>query len=203
MNRQKLILLCLLVLLALAIAWGYFRMPRQQTVSELQSVSGQRRVHLKQNAMPPSAAMASADQGGGESLRLDLLDREVSVFHGYRRNLFKPVFVDQAKVVKVKPVPVKPRPLPPLPLPVIPAVAEKPRLELAKFTFLGFLLRDNRRTVFLARDKEIILVNNGDVFAGRYEAASITDKALTIRVTDTGEEMVIPLVEYSSLIPAR
>ncbi|NVN92961.1 MAG: hypothetical protein HXX11_20520, partial [Desulfuromonadales bacterium] len=68
---------------------------------------------------------------------------------------------------------------------------------------LGFLLKDKKRTVFLSKDKEIILVKKGDTFAGRYEAASITEQALTIRVTDTGEEIVIPLVEYASLRPAR
>lgn len=72
---------------------------------------------------------------------------------------------------------------------------ETPKRELARFTFLGFLKKDNRKTIFLAKDNEIILVRKGDTFAGRYEAASITDQALTIKVADTGEEIVIPLIE--------
>ena len=33
---------------------------------------------------------------------------------------------------------------------------------MARYTFLGFLQKDNRKTVFLSRDKEIVLVKKGD-----------------------------------------
>ena len=57
------------------------------------------------------------------------------------------------------------------------------------FVFLGFLKKDNRKTIFLTNDKEIVLVRKGDRFAKRYEATSITDQALTIRDTGSGEEI--------------
>jgi hypothetical protein len=87
--------------------------------------------------------------------------------------------------------------------PVVVVSTEPPKRELARFTFLGFLKKDNRRTIFLARDKDIILVKKGDTFAGRYQAASITEQALTIQVTDTGEEIVIPLIDNQSLGSTR
>jgi hypothetical protein len=196
MNRQRVLLFCLLILFVLSMIWSYSRMPRQKSVSTLKYPPGQQ--------VAPAVGSAPLDRRQGGALRLDLLDREVPDFKGYRRNIFKPVFVDEVKMAQLKAVAVKRRPLPPPPppVPIQPVVTEMPRPELAKFTFLGFLQKGKRRIIFLSRDKEIILVKQGDIFAGRYEASSITDQALTIRVTDTSEEIVIPLVEYSSLRPA-
>jgi hypothetical protein len=70
---------------------------------------------------------------------------------------------------------------------------------LSHFTFLGFLKKDNRKTIFLSKDKDIVLVRKGETFAKRYEATEITDQALTIRVIDSGEEIVIPLNENKPL----
>ena len=207
MNRQKLILFCLMVALALALVWSYFRIPRQQTVSARKYTIGQR---PPASAAGParSAATTRIEPRSAGGVRLDLLDREMPEFRGYRRNIFRPVFVDQVKQAKLRAAAIKARPLPrppppPPPPPIKPAVDEKPRAELAKFTFLGFLQKDKRKIIFLSKDKEIILVRKGDIFAGRYEAASITDQALTIKVTDTGEEIIIPLVEYAALRAAR
>lgn len=207
MNRQRLILFVLLILLALAVVWSYLRWPRQQTVAALKYAPGQRA------ASPRPAGTASTPQPGrddGRVVRLDLLDREQPVFKGYRRNIFKPLFVDEQKSAKQQAV-APPPPLQPavgaqppaVPLPVQPvAMPETPRRELTRFTFLGFLKKDNRKTIFLAKDRDIILVKQGDVFARRYEASSITDQALTILVADTGEEIVIPLVENQPLAAA-
>jgi len=154
-----------------------------------------------------AGASATPDRRqGAATLRLDLLDRQLPDFKGYRRNIFRPIFVDETKMAQVKAATRNRHPVlppPPPPVPVQPMVMEPPRPELAKFTFLGFLQKDKRKIIFLSRDKEIILVKKGDIFAGRYEASSISDQVLTIRVTDTGEEIVIPLMEYAALRPAR
>jgi hypothetical protein len=113
--------------------------------------------------------------------------------------------------MKQKAAAFKPVPPPPVAVvaPVMPVTPPPPADEaetlqstLARFTFLGFLKKDNRKTIFLSKDKDIILVRKGESFAKRYEATSITDQALTIRVTDTGEEIVIPLVENRALSAA-
>lgn len=194
MNRQKLLLFCLLILLALAVVWGYARIPRQKRVATLKFAPGQ--------PAPPVTVRKGGTSGRQEglSLRLDVLDRETLGFRGYRRNLFKPLFVDEVKAARLRAAAFKPLPLQrPLPPPV---VVPPPRRELATFTFLGFLQKDNRKTVFLSRDGEIILVRKGDTFGGRFQATSITDQALTIKVSDTGEDIVIPLVEFASLFQA-
>lgn len=190
MNRQKLLLFCLVILLALAMVWSYARIPRQTRVVALRYAPGQQ-------AQPvPGRRDASAGRRGAHGLRLDLLERDPLAFRGYRRNLFKPIFVDEVKAARLRAAAFKP---PPPRIPVPPPMAIPPRRELARFTFLGFLQKDNRKTVFLSRDGEILLVRKGDTFGGRYQASSITDQALTITVSDTGEEIVIPLVEFAAL----
>lgn len=191
MNRQKLLLFCLVILLALAMVWGYARIPRQQRVAALKHTPGQ-----QAQPVPGRRGGSAGRQGGASNLRLDLLEREAFGFRGYRRNLFKPIFVDEVKLARRRAAAFKPPP-PKIPLP--PPMAIPPRRELARFTFLGFLQKDNRKTVFLSRDGEILLIRKGDTFGGRYQASSITDQALTITVSDTGEEIVIPLVEFAAL----
>jgi len=215
MNRQKLLLFILVIVLLLAVVWSVMSVPRQKTVSQLKYAPGQTRAPL--TAATPAAnaanaaktAPASAAAGDERVLRLDLLEREQSGFKGYRRNIFKPIFTDEIALMKQKAIAFKPPPLPPVvvaPPPKVepPPVAQPETLQstLARFVFLGYLKKDNRKTIFLAKDKEIILVRKGDKFAGRYEAKSVTDQALTIVATDSGEEIIIPLIENQPLIAA-
>ena len=196
MNRKRLILLILLILLPLALIWGYRTYPRPQTVATLKYPPGSH-VQAQRRREP---AIKAAPRPADNMLRLDLLDREQPVFKGYRRNIFRPVFVDELKQMKQRAAVVKPPPPPPPP-PV--PLAEPPRRELARFTFLGFLKKGPRKTIFLAKDKDIILVREGDIIAGRYKAVSVTDQALRLLVSDTGEEMVIPLLENRALGAAQ
>ena len=197
MNRQRLILSILLVVFVIAAIVSYFRMPRQQTVAQLKNVPGKEHPVRK-----PSASVATDER----KLRLDLLECPPDRFSGFRRNIFRPIFRDVTKLpppmpVLPKPVP-PPTPAPPVALPPpMPAAPQPPQIvrDMARFTFLGYLKKDNRKTIFLARDKEIVLVRQGDKIAGSYEATTITDEALSIRSLADGSEMVIPLVENRPL----
>ena len=86
-----------------------------------------------------------------------------------------------------------------------PAVAEPTPLqrEMAKFTFLGFLKKENRKTIFLSNGKEIFLVKKGDKIAGKYDVTSLTDETLTISSIKDGGEILIPLVENRPLNVSR
>lgn len=199
MNRQKLILFVLLGVLAIAAVVSYVRMPRQQTASQL------RKAPEKGTSARKPAATATADD---RKLRLDLLECPPGRFAGFKRNIFRPIFRDETKLPPPMPALPKPVPLPPPvpappvalppPMPVAPQPPQVVR-DMARFTFLGFLKKDNRKTIFLARDKEILLVRQGDKIAGSYEATTITDEALSIRSLADGSEMVIPLVENRPL----
>ena len=57
--------------------------------------------------------------------------------------------------------------------------------------------------IFLSKDKEIFVVKKGDKIGGKYEAANITDEALTISILPDGGEIIIPLVENRPLNAAR
>lgn len=204
MNRQRLILFVLVILFISAAIWSYNAIPRPKTVAVLKNAPGQQAKAAA--SKPDRQPVAGADS---RVLRLEQLEQGHPGFKGYIRNIFKPVFADESKITKQKAAAVK-APPPPPPLPpsppqgsptagVDPAAAKPVTAPLARFTFLGFLKKDAQRTIFLARDKDIILVKKGDKIAGRYEASSITDQALTLLVTDTGDEIVIPLIENKSL----
>lgn len=198
MNRKRLILFILVILFVVAALWSYSAMPRPKTVSTLTYKPGQQ-------AKPVIAAAAkpAGEADDGTRLKISLLDTDPSGFKGYRRNIFKPVFVDELKVVKQQAVAIKPPPLIVPAAPVQQVVIQPETAPLARFTFLGFLKKGSVKTIFLAKEKDILLVKKGDKVAGRYEATDISEQALTLTVTDTGDEIVIPLLENRPLVPAK
>jgi hypothetical protein len=64
---------------------------------------------------------------------------------------------------------------------------------------MGFLKKDNRKTIFLSSNNEISLVKKGDMIAGKYLVANITDEMLSIRSSENGMEIIIPLIENRPL----
>src|ERR1039457_2412152 len=212
MNRQKLTLLILLIVLVIAVVWSFISVPRQKTVTILKYAPGQTQATVKAAVSTCGAnttkTLSPAVSGDERTLRLDLLERKQSGFKGYRRNIFKPIFTGEIRLMKQTAVAIKPPPIPPVA--VIPPKVEPPPVAqpetlqktLARFVFLGYLKKDNRKTIFLSKDNDIILVRKGDRFAGRYEAKSVSDQALTIVATDSGEEIIIPLIDNQPLIAA-
>lgn len=205
MNRQKVILAILLLLLALAIIYSFARQPRPKRVASLKYAPGAAALSSKSTSKAPVAQTEN-------KLHLELLDKELSRFSGFRRNLFKPIFHEdiklplQASAPFGKPIlpvpPPPPKPLPPLTPPQT-AEATPIQRDMAKFTFLGFLKKDNKKTIFLSNDKEIFLVKKGDTIAGKYEVSNLTEEALTIHPLVEGGEIIIPLVENRALTAPR
>lgn len=160
MNRQRLILFVLAILFVVAVIWSYTAMPRYKTVSTIKHSPGQK---VKTTVLPAKSTSATAIDS--RVLKLALLEQGQTAFKGYRRNIFKPLFVDELKLAKQKAAAVMSQALiPPKPVqivpaqPVAPVVAQPVTAPLARFTFLGFLKKDAQRTIFLAKDKDIILV---------------------------------------------
>lgn len=204
MNRQRLILFILAILFVIAAAWSYTAVPRPKTVSKLTYVTGQQ---VPPKAASPAGRTAAREVFDDRVLNLALLEQEHADFKGYRRNIFKPLFVDEQKLLKQKAAAFKPPQLIPVKLsqavPEAPVATKPEAAALARFTFLGFLNKDNHKTIFLAHDKDILLVKKGDIIAGRYEASVITDQVLKLLVTDTGDEIVIPLIENRPLAAVK
>jgi len=189
MNRQRLILTILLGILALAVAYSVIRFPRQKKVDKLTFAPGS----------GASGAKSRVTAGEETRVRLDLLQKNQVGFTGFKKNIFAPIFRDLSKLPPVKPVIPAPPPPPPPPVVTQPTESTVER-ELAQFTFLGFLEKERKKTIFLTKNKEIFLVKKGERISGKYEAVAITDDALTIRVLDGGTtEIIIPLIENKAL----
>jgi len=198
MNRQKVILTALLSLFAITLVVSYFRMPKQKRVDKLEYVSG---MTVKETQR---IATRSSDD---TRVHLELLDRTPSTAVTVRRNLFSDLFAVQSKKSII---PLPPPPPPPKPVVVAPREEERPappavveptplQRDMARFTFLGFLKKDNRKTIFLSNDKEIFLVKKGDKISGKYDVTALTDEALTISSMQDGGEIIIPLIENRPL----
>jgi hypothetical protein len=188
MNRQKLLLSALLVVLALSIGYSFWKMPRQKTVSRLTYTSG---------SIAKSRMATSQPSHPDMRVRLDLLDREPESFSGFKRNIFGPI--GQEKPVTSKQPMMKTRQVAPPPLPPPAPEISPVQRDMAQLTFLGFLKKDNKKTIFLTGNNEIFLVKKGETIMGRYQVANITDEALTIRSSVDGTETVIPLIENRPL----
>ncbi len=188
MNRQKLLLSVLFAVLALSVVYSFWRMPRQKTVATL-TYSPRSAAKVKK---APEQALSDETR-----VRLDLLNRE-SAFSGFRRNIFGPVIQEKRPIIATRRAPaVKPVPLPP---PVQTPQPSPVQRDMAQFTFLGFLKKENRKTIFLTGNNEIFLVKKGDIIAGKYQVAEITDEMLTIRASGNGGEVIIPLIENRPLM---
>ena len=207
MNRQKMILAILLVLLVLAIIYSFARQPRPKRAKSLKYTPGAVAVSK------PTSNAAGAVRTDDKKLHLELLDKEFPHFSGFRRNIFKPIFHEELKLpVATSPPSVRPTlPVPPpppspsLPPPLPQQIVEATPIQrdMARFTFLGFLKKDNKKTIFLSSDKEIYLVKKGDTIAGKYEVSNLTEEALTIHPLIDGGEIIIPLVENRALVAPR
>ena len=192
MDRRKLILAVVLVIFAGAVVYAFLHQPPRRTVDKLKYSTGMR-------AEAPRTAPGAPDD---KRLRLDLLDREMPRFSGFKRNIFRPIFSGEMKLASLPRTPAKPQlpvPPPPAPPPPPPTPAQQAMEDVGRFTFLGFLQKENRKIIFLTRDNEIFLVKKGDKLAGKYDVTSITDEALTINLQATGEQIVIPLMENRAL----
>jgi hypothetical protein len=189
MNRQKMALALLLVIFAMALAYSFMGRPKQRSVKKLKYTPGMR-------VDSYGKVNKALDD---KKLHLELLDREMPRFTGFRRNIFRPVFPSEMKLASIPRKPLKPLPPPPPPPPVEKTHAQIAMEEVGQFAFLGYLQKENRRTVFLTKNNEIILVKKGDKIVGKYEVADISENMMTIALEPGGEQVAIPLQQNRPL----
>lgn len=203
MNRQRAILAALVALFVCSLVYSFFRMPKQERVAKLTYQPGM--------TAQPSRSMQSKSSDEVR-VRLDLLDRVQGTLPSGGKNIFQSLFDSGSKKLSV---PLPPPPPPPenrvapppvaVQAPTVPQVIEPTPLQrdMATFTFLGFLKKENRKTIFLSNGKEIFLVKKGDKISGKYDVTALTDEALTITSVQDGGEIVITLVENRPLAAPR
>lgn len=190
MNRQKLLLSVLLLILAISIGASIFRMPKQKSVEKLTFPPG---TTAKATSRP------KLDHSQEIRVRLDLLERKPEAFSGFKRNIFGALVQTRVEPRPRRRSVVTPSPI--MPPPQIPQEQPSPvQRDMAQFTFMGFLKKENRKTVFLASNNQIYLVKKGDTIAGNYQVIDVTDEMMTIRALTNGGEIIIPLVENRPLM---
>jgi len=206
MNRQRLVLLILVLLLIVSSIWGIFSYPRQKYVEKLKYSPGSRAVSTRNR---PKADGPGTSKIDSRTLRIDLLESQ-PVFAEYQRDIFSPIFVDKetllarqaaaaAAAEAARRAQMMSKLTPPKPVPVPTGIQN----ELAAFKLHGFLKKAGKKIVFLSKGQEITPVKEGATFAGRYVATSITDQVLILKVVGTGDEIIIPLVENEPLSAMR
>jgi hypothetical protein len=189
MTRQKKVLLMLLAGLALAVLYALWTAPRpQQAPAKSPAERSQK---------------ASAPQKGSEfQVHLQLMSRERQSYGGFRRNIFAPLYRETLS----PPVVAKAVPAPPPPPQPVPEEVEEPeedtRRELARFTFLGFLKKDEVKSIFLSSGGEIFVVKSGDRFGRDFVVAALSNNNLQIRQGNDPRIINIPLVEQAPLVQA-
>lgn len=205
MNRQKLVLFLLLLVLAGSVGYSLLRSPRQQEVATLKNRPG-----VAASVSRSKKAPAQKEVADSRNVHLAQLDQELSSFSGFRRNIFSPIFKEEAPPALKLPPPPPPvkLPPPPPPMPVAqpmppppppPTQAQLDEAEMGKFVFLGYLKKNGEKTVFLSKNNEIILAKKGSKLGSRFQVTDLTEEALTIKSLTTDQQMVIPLVENRSL----
>jgi hypothetical protein len=195
MNRQRAILAALLIIFACSIVYSILQMPKQERVAKL--------IYQPGMTAKPVKSIKSRDADVAR-VRLDLLERGAGTLPGGGRNIFRALYDIGTKKTLV-PLPPPPPPPPakvfvPPPQVIGPTPLQR---EMATFTFLGFLKKDNKKTIFLSNGKEIFVVKKGDKISGKYDVTAVTEEALTIKSIQSGGEVVIPLVENSPLVAPR
>lgn len=208
MNRQKATLAVLVIVFACSLLYAYLRSPRQREATP-QELRRQPAAAGSRSARSVAAPAAQPDR-----VDIALLDRQPPPLAAPRRDIFSPVFRDEAKLPAFKPLPpLPPRPprgqlnLPPPPPAGPPVVTTPPpptpdqlfEQETRKLNFLGFLKKNGNKTVFLSYNDQILLAKKGATLANKFVVKDITDEAITLKPVAGGNEVVIPIAENKPL----
>lgn len=196
MNRKKQVLFFLLVALVLAALYAWWSTPVQRELAEENPVG--------EPATRPDVQPEERSAVDVQKVHLDLLKAGKKKYRTSKRDIFnyyqpKPVVKKPKQIVKepVKPV-VKEPPKPAA------EVRAQVRRQLARFTFLGFLVKNDERTVFLSKGEELFLVKRTDTFGDKnqFKVREINEEKLIISQDQAEGLIEITLVEEEPLIPS-
>lgn len=206
--KSKRILFFLIPAFIAALIYSYLQMPNQERIPPGEKISTTPRspVTIKQQGKK----LSSTQNAIFPRLRTDLLEYTPQPYPGVRRDLFFTVNVqneveEEIEIIFEEPPEVVP---PPIIVPVAtpPSPQEIARQEVARYKFLGFFKKGEKKTIFLSTDGEVLLVRQGE-YLGRerkYYVVNITDTTLELRTAGAGD-FLVKLNEEESLsaIPLR
>ena len=200
MSRQRLVLVGLVAVLALSLVYAFWAMPRQEKAPPRPAPVKPAVSLVKTGKPAPAGKVEKQVKPSSEHLLLELLGREPQVFPGAGRDIFR--FGGRAQtVVEVEPVEVEPPPEPPKPPPTPEEILKG---SLKDITFLGFLDKGGKRTVFLTSGDDVYLVKAGERFGKNREliAKEISARQLVVGWVDGPETVKVQLLENEKLQPA-
>jgi len=156
MNRKRMILAVLMVILAFCMLYAYIATPRLEKAPPRQEVKRVRSV---------KADSDKKEEKSESRIDFSYLSEDVQDFPGASRDIFnfkvKRVQTKRPPVVSSPPV-VTPQEVVPIQRPVAPVdVVNK---SLSQFTFIGFLEKEGEKTVFLSSNGNLYLVKSGERF---------------------------------------
>lgn len=209
--RSKRLLAFLIPAFIAALIYGYLQMPQQERVATGDDKATPRPQTKKQQQGQKNAVIGSESY---PRLRNDLLERKSQPYPGVRRNLFSAAFANSQSEEEIEVLPEEPPEeiAPPVvvavapPPPPPPSPQEIAQQELARYKFIGFFKKGEKKTIFLSTAGEILLVRKGD-YLGRdrkYYVVNISDTILELRKEGAGD-FSIKLTDQETLsaIPLR
>lgn len=196
MNRKRLILAVLFGILVISMAYAYLTMPRLEKAPPISA--GQK--------LQTGRSVKLAKQNENEN-RIDFsfLEFGSEKFPGAKRNIFAFGAAPVAKIIEPVAEPEIPKPpimdKQPVVMPTPIATVQK---SLSQFTFLGFLDKGGKKTVFLSSAGNLFLVNQGERFGENQEFFVNSIEGNLLKVTHKGSSSLIevPLIEKKKLSAA-
>ncbi|MEK7679533.1 MAG: hypothetical protein AAB356_05015 [Deltaproteobacteria bacterium] len=115
------------------------------------------------------------------ALRLDFLKKPRSRYSVVVRDIFSPF---KGEVVKAPPAAL-PTPFAPLPTPL--------ETFASQVRFMGFLEKEEGKTVFIGMQSDIFMVKAGDSITGKFKVVEITGSTMMLTDEGSGETVTIEL----------
>lgn len=188
MDRNKKILIVLILILGIAVIYRIRHPFRQETVSQLTYGPGKATRMITMKIKPEGESPLNATPS-----RLTIARFPEAPTHSgavYKN----PFFIQKNKSVQETVIPVEAEEENEEPLSIDPLSLIKE--ELSRFTVLGLYENKFGKTVFLQRGKEMLMVRVGDRIDGKYRVKEITNHSIAILAEAVNETIYIDMEAF-------
>jgi hypothetical protein len=208
MNRQRLLLAILAVVLVLSLVYAFWAAPRQEQAPARRAAPSAKPVAREAQPAVKSGKVAgpkaaAKDKAASGHLHLDLLEGDSQPFPGSGRDIFrfnaKWTPVPENTVAEVVETPPPPPPPPP------PTPEEILSRDLTGYKVTGLLEKRGVRSLFVTDGKDILVIKAGDRFGPRkrFLASEVTATELVVSEADAPSVSVrLPLGDTGGAEPA-
>ncbi len=194
MNRKRIVLAGLLVILALCLVYAYLAMPRLEKAPP-------RTAATREKPLTATASGRTADTSS--RIAFGEPASEPLEFSGAERDIFR--FKQRRQVQSAAKLPVVTPPPDATATPEVPSTDTVPfatvQAELSRFTFLGFLEKAGERSVFLTSGGTLFIAKPAETFGveSEFTVAAIDGNILKVKRAGNDSLVEIPLIERQHL----